>query len=248
MIFISQVDDQRVSHYIRMQKNDDQTVVLDGRRVIQNYLKYHNDLRSIFISENFYEHHKEWVDTLSCTKYMAPNSLMEKILGYKFHCGVMGHIMSPTYSRLEDIDGNVLVLNGVSGPENVGTICRNAKAFNFKYVLFDSHSSNPFFRRPARVSIGHVFTLKVIPSLNLKADLEILKTKGFKVVGTSVQGTPLKALSGKKAVVFGAEGDGMYPEIGATCDLLLKIETVDNISINVGSASAIILSSLNSSH
>ncbi len=248
MISISDIRDPRVIPYIRMQKTNDDTVILDGRRVILNYLKYHRDLISIFVSENFYELNQEWIQHLDCVKYIAPNNLMEKILGYKFHCGVMGQIKFPPLTNLDEIDGNVLVLNGVSGPENVGTICRNAKAFNFKYVLFDSHSSHPFFRRPARVSIGHVFALKVTLSLDLKKDLEKLKEKGFKIVGTSVQGTPLKPLAGKKAVIFGAEGDGMYPEISSSCDQLLKIETVDNISINVGSASAIILSTLNSSH
>ena len=55
----------------------------------------------------------------------------------------------------------IAVLENVMNPTNVGAIFRSAAALNIDAVILTNGSSNPLYRRAARVSMGTVFQIPV---------------------------------------------------------------------------------------
>lgn len=53
----------------------------------------------------------------------------------------------------------IAVLENVMNPTNVGAIFRSAAALNIDAVILTNGSSNPLYRRAARVSMGTVFQI-----------------------------------------------------------------------------------------
>jgi tRNA(Leu) C34 or U34 (ribose-2'-O)-methylase TrmL len=145
-------------------------------------------------------------------------------------------------------DGNG---ENVMNPTNVGAIFRSAAALNIDAVLLTPASSNPLYRRAARVSMGTVFQ---IPWTYLAGDeaawphpgIDVLKKLGFKTAAmalcdesVSIDDEKLMAEE-KLAIILGTEGDGLATATIADCDYTLKIPMSHGVdSLNVAAASAI---------
>ena len=192
MINIESLDNELITDYIKLKKLENH-VILDGKKVIDNYLKKHDELESIFVTDTFFQKNKEYCESLDTNTYVAKTELVNKIIGYKFHNGVMAKVKLPSYQNISNIKGSCLVLNGISGPENVGMIARNCKAFGIENLVFDEKSADPYMRRCIRVSIGHIFSLNIFRTNNITRDL-----KNYELIGTSVNGSNISRPSNRK--------------------------------------------------
>ena len=67
MIQIQSLGDPRISDYIKLKKMDDE-VILDGKKVIDNYLIKNSKLISLFVSDTFYNKEKVYCESLGCEK------------------------------------------------------------------------------------------------------------------------------------------------------------------------------------
>lgn len=179
---------------------------------------------------------------------IIPRSEFKQLLGYRYHRGIIGIGQRPAYGDLHQIEGRVLILNNVSGPENVGSFMRLAAAFGFQNVIFDSSTCTPFMRRCIRVSMGNVFHLTAIPTESLLASLRALKEKNYTVYccERNDEATSLykhKSFPVKAAFVFGGEGSGVADAILTEADQLIEVPQESHFtSLNVSHAGAIVMS------
>lgn len=178
--------------------------------------------------------------------YIAEKSLIDEVVGFNLHYGILAIGEKPNKSDLSDLDDKIVVFNGIVNSENIGSIIRNACAFGVNSIIYDSSSSDPYLRRAVRVSMGSVFLCKIYQSKNLIDSINQLKRNGYTIIGAEIceSSIPLGeiAFPQKVAIIFGAEGPGITKEILENCDFLTYIpieKAVD--SINVSAASAIIL-------
>ena len=147
-----------------------------------------------------------------------------------------------------DLEDNVLILDGVQDPGNLGAILRSAVAFNIKNVILSKDSVDLYNNKVLRSAQGMNFHLKVI-----REDLEIvinkLKDNGFTVYGTDVvNGIDIKDVQrvGKYAIIMGNEGNGISEKVKALVDKNIYIDMNKNCeSLNVAVSASIILYELN---
>ncbi|MDR0856738.1 MAG: RNA methyltransferase [Clostridiales bacterium] len=136
--------------------------------------------------------------------------------------------------------GRVLVLDGVSNPDNMGAILRSAAAFGIKHVYL-ADCADPFAPKCVRASMGGVFALRLhecgIP------DLVTLKANGTALFGTDMRGIDVASavLPPDAAIVIGGEAFGMRPEVRALCREHLSIPIRGIESLNAAVAAGIIL-------
>jgi tRNA G18 (ribose-2'-O)-methylase SpoU len=97
----------------------------------------------------------------------------------------MAIIDKPQYISYEEIERNVVVLNGLTSPENVGSIVRSCAAFGISTLIIDEQTCSPFIRRSIRVSSGNLFNISVYKSSKLLDDLKKLQTEGYKLICTA---------------------------------------------------------------
>src|SRR5439155_18574489 len=76
----------------------------------------------------------------------------------------------------------VTVLEGITNPDNVGSIFRNAAALGSDAVLLSPTCCDPLYRKAIRTSMGAVLTVPFARTGNWSDTLVSLRTRGFALV------------------------------------------------------------------
>ena len=147
----------------------------------------------------------------------------------------------------KDINGNVILLDGIQDPGNLGTIIRSAVAFNIDTIILGDNTVDLYNEKTLRASEGMIYNINFI-KCNLVDMIEQLKLDGYKVLGTSVtNGKNIKNINYEKiAFIVGNEGNGISKNIFDLCDEYVYIKMNDKCeSLNVAIASSIIMYEIN---
>lgn len=145
------------------------------------------------------------------------------------------------------IKGNVIMLDGLQDPGNVGTIIRSAVAFNIDTIIVGNNTVDIYNEKVLRATEGMLYNINIIKK-NLSDAIIELKLEGYTIIGTKVDdGKNIEKLSFKKcAFIVGNEGNGINDEILDMCDEYVYIPMNEMCeSLNVSIASSIIMYELN---
>ncbi|WP_327291129.1 TrmH family RNA methyltransferase [Salimicrobium flavidum] len=142
-----------------------------------------------------------------------------------------------------------LLLDSIQDPGNLGTLIRTADAAGFDAVLVGEGSVDCFNDKVLRASQGSMFHRMKVVDVRLEDEMEKLKSSGFAVWGTALEGakdyTELESPD-KVALLVGNEGNGVREELLATADELVKIPMYGEAeSLNVAVAAGILMYVLN---
>ena len=175
--------------------------------------------------------------------YCTEEKEMRSIVGFNLHQGLMAVGERPKDVELHELDDLVLMAEGVSNPENIGSLARLAPALGHHSMVVNESSADPFLRRCVRVSMGNVFDLKI---RNLEVpELVTLKDLGYTIYGSIVEGgeDPRKiSFSPRSVLLIGNEVNGLSEETQKACDTLLTIPTTgENPALNASHSAAILM-------
>ncbi len=223
--------------------------IAEGEKVFAKLLNSNLEIVSIFATSKYYEKYKEEIEQkhlLESRKFTASKQIMEQIVGFHLHTGVMALARQPEDTELAALGERIVVLNGVIDAENVGSIVRNAVAFGFDSLIYDNSSSCPFLRRAVRVSMGNIFCIKTRRENDLVNTINTLKAKGYEIVAAELNERSINInnvrFKSKIAIIFGNEGFGVAQQVLEVSDKIVSIPISDKVnSLNVASSSAIIL-------
>ena len=186
--------------------------------------------------------------------YTADRDVLCQLTGFQLTRGVLCAMGRPPLPSVEEVLSGaqrIAILENVQNPTNVGAIFRSAAALGMDAVLLTPGSSDPLYRRSARVSMGTVFQ---IPWTFLgdsihdwpEPGMRKLRDLGFKPAALALSddsvsiADPRLAAEEKLAVILGSEGDGLTDTTIAQCDYTVKIPMYHGVdSLNVAAASAV---------
>ncbi len=186
--------------------------------------------------------------------FSGPSEVISSLTGIPMTRGLLCCMRRPDLPRVEDLCSSlkrIVVLENVTNPTNVGAIFRSAAALGMEAVLLDHASSDPYYRRASRVSMGTVFQVPWTRLHTRKRDQEehysrLLHKLGFKLAAMALtdQARPIDdpALlnEDKLAVIMGNEGEGLPEETLDQCDYTVIIPMKNGVdSLNVAAASAV---------
>jgi 23S rRNA (guanosine2251-2'-O)-methyltransferase len=138
----------------------------------------------------------------------------------------------------------VLICDEITDPHNYGAILRSADQFGCDLVLSRNRRSAKNAPVIAQTSAGAASWVNELETGNLRRAVDDLKEAGFWIYGADKAGEKAwrKDLTGRVALILGAEGAGISRLLRESCDGLLAIPRSGHIdSLNVSVAAGILM-------
>ncbi len=165
------------------------------------------------------------------------------------HQGVLLETSAYPFADLADIieaEGNVLVLDHLQDPQNVGTLLRAADAAGVAGVIIPADRAATVTPAVVNSSAGAVEHVPIAEVANLGHALDKLEASGRWIIGLDggddsqnlfATDLPLPA-----ALVVGSEGPGLTPNIRKRCQLIVSLPMRGEVeSLNAATAGSIAL-------
>ena len=156
------------------------------------------------------------------------------------HQGIMID-MDYSYSSLNELlkknPENIIILDHLEDPHNLGAIIRTAAASSFDGIIIPKDREVGVTSTVVKASVGTIFDMDVVQVTNIKNTIEELKKEGFWIVGTSMNGSDYRQID-----YSGNEGKGMSKLVTDSCDFLASIPIAPNVeSLNASVAAGIMM-------
>jgi 23S rRNA (guanosine2251-2'-O)-methyltransferase len=174
---------------------------------------------------------------------------LDRASGGGNHQGVVGFVSPLQYVDVADVvakargageDPFLVVLDGITDPQNLGSVIRTANAAGAHGVIVPARRGALVSPAVVRASAGATEYTPVARVTNLARAIDFLKEEGLWVVGTDPEAGHFyhePDLTGPLAVVIGSEGEGISRLVREKCDLLVAIPMVGKVgSLNAGVA------------
>jgi tRNA G18 (ribose-2'-O)-methylase SpoU len=252
LIHIQSPDDPRVAELRQVRDSDlrrEDHFLAEGEVVLPVLLGSRFATRSVLLSEAQARRRAEALPD-GLTVYVAPQAVVEAIVGMPFHRGVLavgarGAPLTPA-DVLPPGDGVALGLCGLTNHDNVGGIFRNAAAFGVRGVLHDRATCDPLYRKAIRVSVGGSLRVPFAQVADEAAVIDVLEEAGYEVLALSPRGELTVGGAaptglGRVALLLGAEGPGLSPQTLRRCRTVAIPMAPGWDSLNVAVASGIAL-------
>ena len=175
-------------------------------------------------------------------KYLAGNG--------KHDQGVVADVVAPGLRSLEEFaagcpaDANVILLDGVSNPSNVGMIIRTATAAGLDGIVLPSAGSPGLGPLVIKASAGIAFRATIVRCRKPGDALRTLGAAGFTSYGLDASAATTlyeQDLGGRSLFVLGNETEGLSASSRDLIDVPLSIPMANGVdSLNVASAAAVI--------
>lgn len=228
--------------------------VIAGRHAVRELLRTDNDINKIYLQDTVNKHQvKEILDLAKKKKVVVQTVHKNKIDGLtkERHQGiaalVSAHEYMPFEKLLEQLEGqsaNVIILDGLEDPHNLGSILRTCDATGFDGVIIPKRRSVQLTGTVAKTSTGAIEHVPVARVTNINQTIEALKSHGFWVVGSDGSGDmdyrnmPSET---NTALVIGSEGQGISKKTLEKCDFIVNIPMIGSITSLNASVSAALL-------
>lgn len=231
---ITSINNPKVTYWTKLKmkkyRDEEHLFIVESENLVNEALKK-GIVNEIITTED-----KEYsVDTYNVTK-----EIMAKISSLVTPSKVMAVC---NFILSEDIKGNILLLDHLQDPGNLGTIIRSAVAFDFQTIIVSEDTVDVYNDKVIRSSEGMIFSANFLKK-NLVTFIPYLKSIGYKIYGTDViKGKNIKSVNEKKvAFVIGSEGKGVSSEVKGLCDDFIYIDMNKKCeSLNAAVASSIIM-------
>ncbi len=209
-------------------RDEQKMFLIEGDHLVNIALKY-NLVEELICLNDEYEF---------TNKYLVNENIMQKITSQVSISNVAATIK---YIEKDFDDSNIIILDQIQDPGNLGTIIRSAVAFGFNNILLGEGTVDIYNDKVLRASEGMIFNVN-FKKENINSYVNVLKTKGYKIIGTDVaKGIDIKCLNKEKlALIIGNEGNGLDKNI--ICDDYVYIKMNESCeSLNAGIAASILM-------
>ncbi|MBM2841714.1 MAG: tRNA/rRNA methyltransferase (SpoU) [Bacteroidetes bacterium] len=155
--------------------------VAEGEKVVRRFLASGLPAVSLLMTDEWFAQlFPGGAASMPCEVFIAEKKLLETIVGFRMHQGIMAVGRVPAEPTLDDLVRKspsprlFASLDGLVFAETVGVVVRNCAAFGVHGILVGKNSASPYLRRAVRNSMGAAFQIPVIHVQRLPEPYESL--------------------------------------------------------------------------
>lgn len=251
MKIITSRDNQiyKAAYKLLKRKYRDETgrYLLEGKKPIVDAVSLGVDIENIFVCRGFEADFAAFEDDMTVLEV----DLFKRLADTGTSQGIIAVSRKKAYG-IEDIDRilrnndkNVVVLDRLQDPGNIGTIIRTAEAAGYCGVLVMQGCADVYSPKVVRAAAGSLFRMPVIYAGTYEETIYKLKKMNRRLVATSLDAEMFYYevdLSENTALVIGNEGRGISRDFLKNSDIKIKIPMEGDIeSLNAAVAAGILM-------
>lgn len=149
-----------------------------------------------------------------------------------------------TFQKAIPDGGNLLVLDKVQDPGNIGTMIRTAEGAGYAGVLCVKGTGDPYSPKTVRAAAGSLFRMRISTGVDEEDLADFLRAMGKRMVVTAMEGQDYREapLRSDVALIIGNEGNGVSPQVMEQADLRVRIPMAGELeSLNASVAAGILM-------
>ena len=252
---ITSVKNERVKRAAKLAsssktRREEGLFVLEGLRLCMDVVRSGLRCAELYVSDAFAGKHAAEFEALSAVSdevFLVNDAVLAKLSDTQTPQGVCCVVKMPAAADViggaED-DANVLLLENVQDPANLGAIARTAEALGLSGLLV-AGGCDVYAPKALRASMGALLRLPVETGETAEL-LARAKAAGFRCYASTpdADAEPVNTVdwSGRALCVVGNEANGVTPETQAACDARITIPMAGRAeSLNAAAAGAILM-------
>lgn len=230
----------------------EESFVVYGKNAVVEAVKSGKQIEKVYLQHGKFFEPKllSFLEKKGVRFQWAKKKQLQKLTGTEKHQGIVALISPVKYAGFEELlsetfkkSGFFVVLDGITEPQNLGTIARTVESFGGVGILLPEKGGAPLNQVAVKSSSGALFHLKVSRVGSLVGALVEFKERGGTVYAVETGGEDIRNADFRfpLALVLGSEGRGISDEVLSVCDRVLTILTVGktpslNVSVSCGIA------------
>jgi len=144
---------------------------------------------------------------------------------------------------------NLVALDNVTDPRNIGSIIRSAASFNIDGIIVKERSYPRESKLMYKSASGCIEFINIFEVSNISSTLKFLKSKNFWVSSFDSDAKDdftKHDWNGKNVLLFGSEGYGLSHQLKKNSDFLFKIKINSKVeSLNIANSASIVFHYIN---
>lgn len=140
---------------------------------------------------------------------------------------------------------NILLLENISDPGNLGTIIRTADATKFDLILLTKNSVDVYNSKVVRSTMGSIFNIPIVADIEIESIISILRDKDIEVYATDLKSSEYiynVTFPKKVCTIIGNESKGISEYIRKEVKKYIKIPILGKAeSLNASVAASVIM-------
>lgn len=236
-------------------RDEQNKYLIEGPNLIREAILNRADIELILMSEDFQ------VGIEGGTAVVLPPALFRKLSDTETPQGIIAVVRKKIYSEHDffftgdstnpvavdqkPVPSNIIVLDRLQDPGNIGTILRTADAAGYQGAVLLKGTADIYSSKIVRAAAGSLFRLPVLMTDTAEETIRLLKQHDKKIICTAPGADIYYYEAGLKedaAVIIGNEGNGVCREFLEGSDCLVKIPMEGTVeSLNAAVAAAVLM-------
>lgn len=223
--------------------------LIEGENLTEEAFKNNADIEFIAVNEDRLSYYENLFGGRLSECCVMPAGLFNRLAQTESSQGIMAAVRIPQLTQQQFMEhiagGNVIVLDRLQDPGNIGTILRTCDAAGYRGAVMIKGTADIYSPKVVRSAAGSVFRIPAYYTAGARDGVKLLKDAGLQIIGTGFDTEDMYYdvdMRRNTAVVIGNEGNGISEEMAALCERTVKIPMRGNIeSLNAAVAAGILI-------
>ena len=225
--------------------------LLEGQRYVDTAITHGHAFESVVFDKDTWasvcQSHNQTFYLEACQVFVFTDAMIKELTQTEQSQGIIGVAkIAAEKDVLEAMGDNILLLDRLQDPGNLGTIIRTADAAGFGTIILTKGTVDPYNPKVVRSTAGSILNVDLVEVEDKLDFIERLKVNGYKVIVTALEDAldynDTDGYDVKNCIVIGNEANGVSDEIMDNADARIKIPIIGKAeSLNAAVAAAIMM-------